>query len=529
MTPLDLLLRDPGFTPGQKHLDPLLDLLATGDDDLSLQAERALLRGPPLAPRVLSRLPLARPPARARLVRLFGRLASLPGADVGSFFPALVALLDDPDLPSSRQAALALGRLPGANPEDALLARFRPDAPLPLLRALTEALGKVGGPASLAFLSRQRSEDPELTRLLDRARVMLTRSERPDAVLFDLRAPAPGRVPVVLRCKRGLEAILLREARSVLARGEVQGPGLLRGDFSGPLIRLASLRVALSFGFPLPPSPCSPGQEAAALLAALRGEPARALLASWGERPARFRVAWRDGGHRRAQVWQAARLALDSGGDLINDPSRPSWEILAWERDGALWTELIPRALPEIRFAYREDDVPAASHPTVAAALALVGGVREDDVVWDPFTGSGLELCERALLGPYAEIHGSDRDPAALDVARRNLENARVLPRSLAAADARAHRIPGLSLVLSNPPLGHRVARREQLAPLLESVVASVAGQFARGGRLVWLSPFGERTAAAGERAGLRAERHGRVDLGGVEAELQVLHRPSRS
>jgi hypothetical protein len=357
---------------------------------------------------------------------------------------------------------------------------------------------------------------------------MLNRGKRdpvapPDLPLLDLHAVAPHPVPVVLRCKRGLEEILRREATATLQNLQVPAPGLLRGDFHGPLARLASLRVALSFGFSLPPSPCAPGQEAPALLAALLGEPARTLLSTWGTRPARFRVAWRDGGHRRARVWEAARLALDSGGALLNDPSRPSWEILAWLRDGQLWTELIPRALPEIRFAYRQDDVPAASHPTVAAALALVGGVRDDDIVWDPFVGSGLELCERALLGPYAAIHGSDRDPAALEIARRNLTSAGVAPASLVVADARAHRIPGLSLVLSNPPLGHRVARRDDLAPLLESFVSSLAGQFKPGGRLVWLSPFGERTAAAGERAGLQAERQGRVDLGGVEAELQVL------
>ncbi|MCS6900165.1 MAG: hypothetical protein RMJ98_10185 [Myxococcales bacterium] len=527
MTSLDLLLRDPGFTPGRKHLDLLLDLLASSHEDLALRAERALLRGPPVASRVLARLPLARPPARARLVRLLGRLAALPGTDAHALLPSLIALLEDPDLPSSRQAALALGRLPGVGVEDALLARFRAGTPLPLLRALTEALGKVGGPPALAFLSQQQSDDPELTRLLNRARVMLTRSGCPEASFFNLRVPTPGLVPVVLRCKRGLETILLREVRPILMHPKVVGPGQLRGDFSGPLIRLASLRVALSFGFPLPPSPCAPGQEATALLSALQGDLARALLSCWGERPARFRVAWRDGGHRRSRVWEVARLALQSGGDLLNTPMHPSWELLAWEHDGFLWTELIPRALPEVRFAYREEDIPAASHPTVAAALALVGGVREDDVIWDPFTGSGLELCERALLGPYAEIHGSDINPMALNVARRNLENARVTPTSLALADARSHRISGLSLALSNPPLGHRVARREHLVPLLESVVISLASQLVPGGRLVWLSPTGDRTAAAGERSGLHVERHGRVDLGGIEAELQVFHRKS--
>ena len=48
------------------------------------------------------------------------------------------------------------------------------------------------------------------------------------------------------------------------------------------------------------------------------------------------------------------------------------------------------------------------------AALAtgsLSSGARADDVVWDPFVGSGTELVERALAGPYARLLGSDTDP----------------------------------------------------------------------------------------------------------------------
>ncbi|MCU0658636.1 MAG: hypothetical protein MUF64_26275, partial [Polyangiaceae bacterium] len=486
--------------------------------------ERALLRGPPVAPLVQQRLIEASPPARGRLTRLLGRLALLPGNE--ALREALIPLLDDPDLPTCRQAALALGRLPGPGVEDALRARCTPAHPLPLRRAIVESLGKIGGPTTLAFLDEIPGEDPELRRLLDRARVMLTRSQPREKMLLDVSARTPGPVPVLLRCKRGLDGVLLQEARATVQNLQIQGPGLLRGSFDGPLSRLVSLRVALSFGFPLPPTRFTPGQEAQALLGALLSPASRALLGAWGPLPARFRVAWRDGGHRRALVWDIAHRALASEGLLLNDPAQATWEVLVWEREGLLFCELIPHALPDLRFGYREADVPAASHPTVAAALALVGGVQEEDVVWDPFTGSGLELCERAWLGPYAEIHGSDRDPEALVIAGKNLENARVVPTSMTAIDARGHRIPGLSLVLSNPPLGHRVARQEDLALLLESVVASIARQLRPRGRLVWLSPHGDRTARAGERSGLQVERHGRVDLGGVEAELQSMVAP---
>ena len=540
-------LTNPGFTPGRRHLDPLLDRLADEDEVASRVATALLRGGPEVVDVTLARLrrpDAPRPPARGRLVRLLGRLALRPGAP--DLRPALSAWLDDGDLATRRQATIALGKLPGPGVEDALLARWTPDCPPALRRVLAEALGKVGGPRSRALLDQASGpEDPELRRLIDRARVMLARSEARPAVIersaatpglaasegpgpvpggLRLGVGSPGVVPVTLRCRRGLEELLLDEGRAVVGGLFVDGPGLLRGSFDGPLLALASLRVALSFGFPLTPVTVRPGDEARAIGKALGSPRARAMFAAWGQQPVRFRVAWRDGGHHRAVVWETARLALAAG--LLNDPSQPDWELLVWVREGQLHSELSPRALGEVRFGYRQGDVPAASHPTVAAALARAGGAREDDIVWDPFVGSGLELCERSLLGPYAALHGSDRDPAALAVARANLAAAGAHDVTLVEAEARAHRVGGLTLVLTNPPLGHRVARQDDLAPLLDAVITSIAHQLRPTGRLVWLAPFADRAAHAGVSAGLGVERRGLVDLGGIEAELQVMRRP---
>ncbi len=550
MDDLTSLLADPGFTPGQRHLRPLLDRLS-GDDESAEHVSRVLLRaGPEVVDLVQARMvaPEMAPRVRARLVRLLGRLALRPGATVKAdvFGP----WLDDADLGTRRQAALALGKMPGAEVEGMLIARWRPEAPVAFLRSLAEGLGKVGGARARELLDRwaasgaiakgqprsPSADDPELRRLVDRARVMLARADarRPAEGSGDetrvveprlkLREMSPGLVAVTLRCRRGLDRILRDEASGVVRGLTIEAPGLLKGTFEGPLVRLAALRVALSFGFPLEPVRVQPGDEARALTTALTSRRAKAIFAAWSPSPVRFRVAWRDGGHHRAVVWEMARHALAVG--LLNDPSQPDWELLAWQREGQLFTELVPRALGDVRFGYRKGDVPAASHPTVAAALARAGGVRDDDVVWDPFVGSGLELCERSLLGPYAALHGSDRDPGALAIAEANLTSAGAHPVHLAVADARAHQVAGLTLVLSNPPLGHRVARHDDLAPLLDAVVTSVARQLQPRGRFVWLAPFAERAAQAGARAGLEVDRQGAVDLGGIEAELQVMTAP---
>ncbi|HYP87082.1 MAG TPA: methyltransferase, partial [Polyangiaceae bacterium] len=160
-------------------------------------------------------------------------------------------------------------------------------------------------------------------------------------------------------------------------------------------------------------------------------------------------------------------------------------------------------------------------HPTLAAALARIAGARPDDVVWDPFAGSGVELIERARLGPHRELHGTDLDARALGAARENAESAGVAGLILQQADARNHRIAGLSLVLTNPPMGRRVLRARGLSGVLCQVVRNVAGQLVTGGRMVWLSPFPDATARAAADAGLKAERLTAVDLGGFSAELQ--------
>jgi tRNA G10 N-methylase Trm11 len=79
----------------------------------------------------------------------------------------------------------------------------------------------------------------------------------------------------------------------------------------------------------------------------------------------------------------------------------------------------------------------------------------------------------------------------------------------------------GLSLILTNPPMGRRVLRHQDVAALLERFVARAAAVLPPGGRLVWISPAPERTHAAAARAGLGVDLRRTVDMGGFDAEIQ--------
>jgi 23S rRNA G2445 N2-methylase RlmL len=183
--------------------------------------------------------------------------------------------------------------------------------------------------------------------------------------------------------------------------------------------------------------------------------------------------------------------------------------------------EMTPRALADPRFAYRKGDVPAASHPTIAAALVRVACVSARDVVWDPFCGSGTELVERALAGPFERLHGSDLSDEALAAARENLDAAGVANAVLERADATTHAPRGVTLILTNPPMGRRVLRGEDLRGTLDRFVDHAAARLARGGRLVWISPFPERTRERFRRAGLVVDFEAAVDMGGFSARIQ--------
>ncbi len=233
----------------------------------------------------------------------------------------------------------------------------------------------------------------------------------------------------------------------------------------------------------------------------------------------RYRLAFTGGGHRRAEVQRIAAAVSARRPELVNDPTDTTWTVEVHARE----LLLVPRRLEDPRFTWRRRDMPAASHPTLAAALARIAGARPDDVVWDPFVGSGAELVERARLGPSRRLIVGDRDAGALSAARANRAAARVVA-ELAVRDALAPAPAGVTLVLTNPPMGRRIAR-----PDLAGFVAHAAAALVPGGRMVWISPTPGRTAARAAHAGLRPTYRQVVDMNGFSAEIQAFEKPTPS
>ena len=503
-------LAKPSFTPAQRDAPALVELAIAGNERAAAAIPRC---GEAAHAAIAARIDQVDEAARAVLVGVLGKLGELD---------AVIAKLADRSPRVRRAAASALGKLGaralgstdsggGDAARAALIARWDASDVTPdERRVLVEALGKLGGDDVLARLRAVDADaDRELARRRDRALLMNDRDARRETaseIATDVAPPAP--VTVRLHCKPGLASLLGEQFPGARACGD----DAIEVALSAPWASLYTSRLWMHAGMRVP---LPDGELAQAIVRALTAPAVRALLAAWTRGPIRWRLGFARG-HRRAIVWNVARDVAAAAPELVNDPTETTWDVLVDEAEHAL--ELVPRRVEDPRFAWRVAEVPAASHPTVAAALAYVAGAHPRDRVWDPFVGSGAELVERARLGAVRSLHGSDLDEAALAAARGNLAAANVTA-DLALADARTHAPGPVDLVLTNPPLGSRV--RVDAGALLATALPHFARQLAPGGRLVWITPAAKRTGPVAERAGLRRTRALPVDLGGVRGVLE--------
>lgn len=521
---LERCLSEPGYTPPLRALPRLVQALAEATETSAL--ERALARaGAPALQATIAALPHHPPASRPRLLALLVRGATPGPSHDGpreDLFGALVAALDEPLGESRKLAARGLAKLGDARAEPRLLAAL--DASSGAERkAVVDALATLGGADSAARLATLDAPDADLARRRDRARLMIERRRGHDDAGVLLDAPLGREQRVALSCRGGLASLLAAELAGSF-RTERRGPARVDVQHSGTLGELLVARTALDVAlvFELPPDDARPAEQR---LADVLASPACIeALTRWTRGVPRFRVEWLGAGHRRALSWALAHALRERTTALVNDPNGATWTLRA-PPDARGEIALVPRLAVDPRFAYRRADVPAASHPTLAAALARFASVRADDVVWDPFVGSGLELVECARCASVQHLWGSDLDARALAAARQNLDAAGVSAQ-LVQADALQFAPPAPSLIVTNPPMGRRVARDGSLAALLDDFLQHAAEVLVPGGRIVWLSPLPERTERRARELAFQVSSGPDVDMGGFSARLQRLTRP---
>lgn len=121
--------------------------------------------------------------------------------------------------------------------------------------------------------------------------------------------------------------------------------------------------------------------------------------------------------------------------------------------------------VPLHRRPYKLHSCAGTLHPPLAAAMAMIAGLRSGSRVLDPFTGVGTIPIEAVRLQPRATVIGSDIDPVRL---RHAAHNARRAGASAEFVQTDAARLPwpsgAFTHVVSNVPWQRTVSLRGRLA-----------------------------------------------------------------
>ena len=450
----------------------------------------------------------------------------------------LVSLLGDEQEKIRRYAANALPKIgAGEQAEEKMIAVIKNTREEREQRHFGRALEKVGGAATLALAGEGIL--PKLTEQKVRAGVL----RRNQPVSLNLNAPIPtqGSLLIHLRCRRGLETCVAEEAGEKLpARegfriGDVR-PGYVtvHAEQECSLAKLYRIRTFATLGFrlgTLSDADADGSGWVEALASSIASTRARDLMTSATEGMPRYRIDFPTRGHQRGAIRRVAERAYELAPEILNDSREAPWSvdvIPTGEGRKESFVELRPRLYPDPRLAYRQDDIPAASHPPLAACMARLAGHRAKEVVWDPFCGSGLELVERGLLGGVQTLYGTDLDPKAVAIARANILSAGLsdVHVNLVSCDFREAFTPGnatgirpgeISLIITNPPLGRRV-RVKDLRGLFDDLYGVASAALTPGGRLILANPL--RTGPSDPS--LKLAYRQAVDMGGFECRLEM-------
>lgn len=442
----------------------------------------------------------------------------------------LTRLLRDPEEKIRRYAMAALPKIGvGASEERELISLLQTTAGDRETKSLGRTLEKIGGTATLEAVTAAPGLLPQTEQ---KVKASLARQESPSEVRLESVLPLTPGVRVHLRCRKGLESIVREEVKEKLVNtGKFR---LL--DFRSRCVAIAplapfslsdlyALRCFDKLGFGLGVVRETSEDEYVEGLAQVITSPmAQQLLKTFTEGSIRYRLDFVDKGHQRGAVRNVVNRAYALCPDILNDAREAPWAMDLHPTGHGTSVELRPKITPDPRLYYRTDDVPAASHPPLAACMARLAGRMPDEVVWDPFCGSGLELIERALLGGVKSIHGTDLSPAALKIAEANFKAAKldgVQARFDCTDFHNFAKVPGLApgsvtLVITNPPMGRRVP-----VPNLHRLIGdlfTVAGQVLKpGGRLVLANPL----KVEPQGAPLKLESREVIDLGGFDCRLE--------
>lgn len=468
---------------------------------------------------------------RVGLVRAVGVVFSETGnaAQRDAARTWLRGLLKDPAEKIRRYAMTALPKLGAGKGEEAeligLLERTQESREK---KFLGQALAKIGGEAALRAL--QSTGDKALGSVAQKLQANVVRAEQGTQISLTHELANPQGITIHLHTRRGLERMVKAEVdESVRLKAKFK-PGKVGYSFvellpvaSFSLQDVYALRCFGSVGVVLGRTTKSES-EVETLARIIASPMVQRVCRSFTDGAIRYRLDFVGQGHQRGLVRALADRVFQLCPELLNDAREAPWTVSIYQEGRGQRVELSPRAAVDPRFTYRQEDVPAASHPPLAACMVQLAGRMQNEVVWDPFCGSGVELIESCLRGGVNTVYGTDLSAEALRGAEENFQAAKLtsLKRQFFCTDFRefpraSGLAPGsLSLIISNPPLGKRVPV-PNLRCLIYDLFQMAAEMLRPGGRLVFANPVWMDNP----HSAFKLETRLTVDFGGFDCRVE--------
>jgi len=200
---------------------------------------------------------------------------------------------------------------------------------------------------------------------------------------------------------------------------------------------------------------------------------------------------------------------------------RPAWLIVV---DKHYWVGF-PRANFHEQLGRQEaSERHGALAPTIAAAMAFMTEFGRDEVICDPFMGTGTLLREALALAPDPYLIGCDVDRNAIVAARARMpKSARLQLIEGDNSSARYERL--VTATLSNLPWGKQYATTDPLAVVYRRMLENTLSQASPRWRGCLLTSNQDALLDAIKGLSVNVEATCRIWVRGTEAHISLLRR----